>query len=157
MKLNDAIFGAILLLVAGVVLVHVQAFPKIPGQPVGPALFPGLVAAGLGVCGALLVASGLRERATQPWFVAAPWTRSTRHVVAVAAVIAAVALYIAFAETLGFLVVGPLLLGPLCVLFGARPAVAAAVAVVATAVIWFTFYKLLRVPLPWGVLERFAF
>jgi hypothetical protein len=29
--------------------------------------------------------------------------------------------------------------------------------VVGTLVIWYAFYKLLRVPLPWGVLERFAF
>ncbi len=28
---------------------------------------------------------------------------------------------------------------------------------VATFVIWFAFYKLLRVPLPWGVLTKFAF
>ena len=30
------------------VIVHVQAFPKIPGQNVGPALFPGLVDRALG-------------------------------------------------------------------------------------------------------------
>ena len=33
---------------------HIQGFPAIPGQKVGPALFPGLIAAGLCVCGALL-------------------------------------------------------------------------------------------------------
>ena len=52
MKINDAIFGALFVLLGVVVLVHVQAFPKIPGQQVGPALFPGLIAAGLVVCGA---------------------------------------------------------------------------------------------------------
>ena len=31
------------------------------------------------------------------------------------------------------------------------------VAVIATLVIWYAFYKLLRVPLPWGVLTGFAF
>ena len=54
MKINDAVFGALFLLLGVMVLVHVQGFPKIPGQPVGPALFPGLVAAGLAVCGILL-------------------------------------------------------------------------------------------------------
>ena len=34
---------------------------------------------------------------------------------------------------------------------------AVVVAIVGTIVIWYAFYKLLRVPLPWGVLERFAF
>ena len=41
MKLNDAVCGALLLLLGAVVLVHVQGFPKIPGQQYGPALFPG--------------------------------------------------------------------------------------------------------------------
>ena len=37
-------------------LVAVQGYPKIPGQPVGPALFPGLIAAGLCIAGVMLVA-----------------------------------------------------------------------------------------------------
>ena len=44
MKLNDAVWGALLLLFSVVLLVHVQSFPKIPGQQVGPALFPGILA-----------------------------------------------------------------------------------------------------------------
>ena len=157
MKLNDAIFGAVFVLLAILVVVHVQKFPAIPGQQVGPALFPGLIAAGIGVCGLLLIYSGLRHRASQPWFVAEPWTRSTRHVAGFLAVVVAILAYIGLANLLGFLIVGPLLLFGLFVMFGARPMLAAVVAVVATLVIWYAFYKLLRVPLPWGVLTRFAF
>ena len=157
MKLNDAIFGAGFVLLAILVVVHVQKFAAIPGQPVGPALFPGLIAAGIGVCGLLLSYSRLRHRASQPWFVAEPWTRSTRHVAGFLAVVVAILAYIGLANLLGFLIVGPLLLFGLFVMFGARPMLAAVVAVVATLVIWYAFYKLLRVPLPWGVLTRFAF
>ena len=157
MKLNDAIFGAVFVLLAILVVVHVQKFPAIPGQQVGPALFPGLIAAGIGVGGLLLIYSGLRHRASQPWFVAEPWTRSTRHVAGFLAVVVAILAYIGLANLLGFLIVGPLLLFGLFVMFGARPMLAAVVAVVATLVIWYAFYKLLRVPLPWGVLTRFAF
>jgi len=157
MKLNDAVFGAIFVLLAAVVLVHVQRFPAIPGQQVGPALFPGLIAAGIGICGLLLIASGLRHRASQPWFVADPWTRQTRHVVAFLAVVAATITYIGLADILGFLIVGPVILFVLFVLFGVRPPLAIVVALVATLVIWYAFYKLLRVPLPWGVLTRYAF
>jgi putative tricarboxylic transport membrane protein len=132
----------------------VQAFPKIPGQQVGPALFPGLVALGLAVCGVILIVHGLRHRAAQPWFVADEWTRSTRHVVAFLAVIGAVAFYILLADRVGFLIVGPAIL---FLVFGVRPARAAVVAIVATLVIWYAFYKLLRVPLPWGILTRYAF
>ena len=34
---------------------------------------------------------------------------------------------------------------------------AALIAVIGTLAIWYVFYKLLRVPLPWGVLKNFAF
>ena len=67
MKINDAIFGALLVLLGVVVLVHVQGFPMIPGQQVGPALFPGLIAAGFIGCGALHIVSGIRNRAAEPY------------------------------------------------------------------------------------------
>ena len=157
MKFNDAVFGAIFVLLAAVVLVHVQKFPMIPGQQVGPALFPGSIAVGIGICGLLLIVSGLRHRASQPWFVAEAWTRSTRHVVAFLAVIVATVAYIYLAEVLGFLIVGPVILFVLFLLFGVRPRLAAIVAIASTFVIWYAFYKLLRVPLPWGVLTPWAF
>jgi putative tricarboxylic transport membrane protein len=78
-------------------------------------------------------------------------------VVAFLAVIGAVAFYIVLADRIGFLIVGPAILFVLFLVFGVRPARAGVVAIVATLVIWYAFYKLLRVPLPWGVLTRYAF
>ena len=157
MKINDAIFGAILLVLGLAVLVHVQSFPKIPGQNVGPALFPGLVAALLAGCAALLMLSGVRSRPQMPWLEALPWMRSHRHAWAFVAVVGATIAYIALAERIGFLIVAPLALFAMFIAFGVRPVVAVVVAVLGTLVIWYAFYKLLRVPLPWGVLTRFAF
>ena len=157
MKFNDAVFGAIFLVLGLAIVHHVRSFPTIPGQQIGPALFPGLVAAGLAGCGALLIWSGLRDRASQPWFVADDWTRSKRHVAGFLAVIAAIVFYIAAADRLGFLVTGALILFALFLLFGVRPTMAAVVAIAATLAIWYVFYKLLRVPLPWGVLTGVAF
>jgi len=157
MKISDAIFGAVLLLLGVAILVHVQSFPKIPGQQVGPGLMPGTLSVGLVVCGVLLVVSGWRKRATEPWTETADWMRSGRHLLAFVAIVGGVAAYVWLAQPLGFLVVGPVLLFAWFVILGVRPLPAAAIAVVAALVIWFAFYKLLRVPLPWGVLTRFAF
>jgi len=44
MKFNDAFSGLLLLLLAVAVLVNISAFPTIPGQNIGPAAFPGLLA-----------------------------------------------------------------------------------------------------------------
>ena len=67
MKLNDAIFGLLLLVLGIAVLVVVQGYPKIPGQQVGPSLFPGLIAVVLCVCGAILLVRGWRDRAHREW------------------------------------------------------------------------------------------
>jgi putative tricarboxylic transport membrane protein len=65
--------------------------------------------------------------------------------------------YVLLADKLGFhLTAAPLLLVWMRLL-GAGWRAALAAALVATVVIHLAFYKLLRVPLPWGVLERFAF
>ena len=157
MKINDAVFGALLLLLGVVVLVHVQGFPKIPGQPVGPALFPGLVAAGLAVCGVLLIVSGIRRRAEQPWYETAEWMRSGRHFIAFAAIVGGVVAYVLLATHVGFLLVAPVLLWIWFSVLGVRPVRAIVVAVAASLVIWYAFYKLLRVPLPWGPLTGSAF
>ncbi len=157
MKINDAVFGALFLLLGVVVLVHVQAFPKIPGQQVGPALFPGLLAAALAVCGVLLIVSGVRRRQEQPWYETAEWMRSGRHFVAFAAIVLGVAAYVVLAQSVGFLLVAPVLLWIWLAVLGVRPLRAGVVAIVATLVIWYAFYKLLRVPLPWGVLTGIAF
>jgi len=157
MKINDAIFGAVFLLFGVVVLVHVQGFSKIPGQQVGPALFPGLIATALAVCGVLLIINGIRRRGTQPWTETADWIRSGRHLVAFAAIVGGVAAYVFLADAVGFLIVAPLLLILWLKVLGVRTGMAAIVAVVATLLIWYAFYKLLRVPLPWGVLTKMAF
>ncbi|MFZ9627424.1 MAG: hypothetical protein ACO3AD_19365, partial [Burkholderiaceae bacterium] len=60
-RLGDAPIGAAFLALAGAVLWHVRDFPPAPGQPYGPALFPGLIAAGLAVASVLLIASAFRS------------------------------------------------------------------------------------------------
>jgi len=126
-----------------------------PGQKFGPAWFPGIIAAGLAICGALLAYSGLRERA--PWATAPEWIRSRRARSGVAAFVGGLILYILFVDALGFYLTAVLLLALWLRALGASWRVTVIVAVVATVLIHFAFYKGLRIPLPWGVLERFAF
>ena len=157
MKINDAVFGVVLLALGIVVLTQVQSFPRIPGQQVGPALFPGVVAAGLAICGALLIASGIRRRAVEPWFRVPDWVGSGQHLVAFAAIIAGVVAYILWADDLGFLLLAPILLFVWFIALKVRALPAAFTAIVVTIAIWYAFYRLLRVPLPWGVLKPWAF
>ena len=156
MKLNDAVFGLLLLAMGAAVLFIVQDYPTIPGQQVGPALFPGMIAVGLCVCGLVLLVRGWRARASVPWLDMDDWVRSPRHVLALVLLISSVLFYILASQWLGFLVSAVLILTVLFRVLQLSLARSLLIAVIATLVIHFAFYKLLRVPLPWGVLTPYA-
>ena len=156
MKLNDAIFGLLLLVLGGTVLGLVQSFPKIPGQQVGPGLFPGLIAVGLCVGGLILLVRGWRGRADQAWFALEDWVKSPRHLAGFVVLVGSIVFYMLVSQWLGFLISSALILTALFYVSQVALGRAVLVAVVATLVIHFAFYKLLRVPLPWGVLKNYA-
>ena len=153
MRFNDAVFGAVLLVGAVALFLYAQTLPDMPGQDYGPALFPSLLAMGFGLCGVLLVTSGLRARATHPMVELSEWTRSGGHLLDIGLVIGGVALVIWLWDELGFLVAATLLGGGLITRFrGGRVISSFALAVAAALVIDWAFRRLLLVPLPLGPL-----
>jgi putative tricarboxylic transport membrane protein len=157
MKFNDALVGLLLAALGAAIIVYARGFPAIHGQQYGPGVFPSLIAVTLIICAAILVWNGWRARATQRWFDIADWVGSRRHLGAFWTVVGAAIAYILFSEMVGFFVMGTAILLTLFLVLRVRPAVAAVTAVVATGVIWYAFYKLLRVPLPWGIFTFMAF
>ena len=153
MKINDAVAGVALIALAIAILVHIQAYPLIPGQQYGPALFPGIIAVGFIATGALLVNRGVRQGF--PLVQLSGWMRAPALVTNFLAVCAALIFYIVAADPLGFIPTGAILLAALFLKFGVRPLRAIVTGVVATLAIHTAFYKLLKVPLPWGLLEPF--
>src|SRR5947207_2267130 len=122
MKINDAIWGALLLLLSVAILIHIQSFPNIPGQKVGPSLFPGFIAVALGTCALILIVSGLaaRRRGAESahWMVAEPWMRSPRHMLALALVVGVNVFYILLVDRIGFIPTAVLYLAALFAVFG---------------------------------------
>jgi putative tricarboxylic transport membrane protein len=127
-----------------------QGFPAIPGQQYGASVFPTLVAAGLGVCGILLIASGVRHGA--PLVAWADWAREQHGLRNVLVTIGAILFYIVAADTLGFmLTIAPILLLLFRLLeVGWLPSVVLAILV--TLAVQYIFGSMLYVPLPWGLL-----
>ena len=160
MKIDDALWGALFALLGAAILWHVQGFPRIPGQNVGPALFPGVLAVAMLVCGAILIATGLKARraegASLRWAVAPDWVRSRRHVVAFIVLVASNVFYLLVVDRLGFLLTAFVYLAALMGVLRVRLAVTLPVAFIMALAIHYAFYKLLRVPLPWGVLQGIA-
>jgi putative tricarboxylic transport membrane protein len=124
-----------------------------PGQKFGPAWFPGLIAVGLIVCGSLLAVRSQRG----PLVAMPAWIRSTRAVAGVASVIAGLLFYVLAAEKLGFYLTALVIQIVWMRILGASWRLTIPAAIVATIVIHLSFYKLLRIPLPWGLFERYAF
>jgi putative tricarboxylic transport membrane protein len=150
MRLNDALLGSLLLLLAAALAVVARTFPPVPGQDYGAGAFPTLIALGFAGCGLVLIRSGLKERA--PLVVFRDWTRTPSRVIDVIATIAAVLFYILAAEPLGFIPTTALILLALLRRFGVGWGASVAIAVATPLVMQFLFGRLLLVPLPWGLL-----
>jgi putative tricarboxylic transport membrane protein len=104
----------------------------------------------------MLVIKGIRHQTTAPWFAWEDWVHSPRHVLALCVLLASVVFYIAFANSLGFLPTSFLILIALFRVLQLAWRRTLIVALAATLVVHFAFYKLLRVPLPWGVITPWA-
>ena len=126
-----------------------------PGQKFGPAWFPGLIAAGLAICGGALLYKGTRR--SGGWIAFPEWMQRGQARAAVLAVLGGLLFYILAADLLGFHITALAVVALWVRALGASWRVSAAVAVVAPILIHLAFYKALRVPLPWGLLERWAF
>lgn len=150
MKLSDTVWGALLLALALAVLWNIQSFPRIPGQNIGPAAFPGLLAIILAACALALIVRGLRHGARHVSL--GQWLRSAGHVGNFVLTAAVLVFYIVAADTLGFIVCAVLILLALFLKLGVKVHVAIPIAVMTAFIIHLIFYKMLRVPLPWGVL-----
>ncbi len=151
MQQIDRRLGLVLALLAAAVLWSARSFPNVPGQKVGAGFLPMLVGAGLLLCGLVLLLRSYRR--TYDDDSRAP--RADEHVRAPLIAIGAVVLYILLADRIGFLLVAPVCLLLVFRVLLVNWRVSLLWALSGTLVVHFAFYKMLRVPLPWGVLRPF--
>ena len=153
MRVNDALFGAALCLLALAILWQAARFPAMPGQSFGPALVPGVLAGGFLLCGLGLVVSGLRARGEGPLVAPGAWAREKGRIVDAGLVLGGLVALVALWDRLGFLIGGTLYTALLVYRFhGGGVARAVVVAAVACFVVDWGFRRLLLVPLPMGPL-----
>lgn len=155
MRLNDTLCGLLILLFGIAVIGYSQTFPPMPGQNIGPALFPTLIGSGLVLFALALMISGLRAPGGS-WVVLDDWMRRPRMGLNFALVVADLVFYALAVDRLGFFITGFLFLCLLFVAFGVARKWIVPVAAGVTLLIHYGFYSLLRVPLPWGLLEGIA-
>ena len=155
MRLDDTLSGVLVAVAGAAIVLDARTFPSIPGQRVGPAFFPIVIGVGLLLCAALLIISGLRRRGAR-WIEVDPWVRRPRMVLNFVLVFVALVFYALAVSRLGFFLTAMSLLGMLMFAFEVPRARILPLVLAVTLVIHYVFYSLLRVPLPWGVLEPIA-
>ena len=156
MKCNDVLSGALAGVFALAIFLGAQGFPKIPGQNVGPKVFPELIAAGMMLCAVMLVARGLKTLGSEKWVTLPDWLGQGRAAFGFLLVPASLAFYVAASHDLGFIPTAVLLLLAMFLTYGVRWRTALIVALLGALCIHALFYKMLKVPLPWGILGPYA-
>lgn len=159
MQLSDRITGALIATLGSTAFFYGSKLPPVPGQQVGPSAFPMVVGAGLVICGVLIIlgvgrhfeeiaeADVVSHSAPEYLEPLPPW----RAWLALLPPIL-VCFYALASESLGFLVTTGLMVLTAAFAFGAKPKLALPLAVIAPFMINLIFLKLLRVPLPGGLL-----
>jgi len=131
-----------------------RSFPNVPGQKLGAGFLPMIVGAGLTLCALALLRRSWRaadvDGADPP-----ARERGAEHLGSAAVIVGVVIGYLLLAERLGFLLVAPVGLFAILLALRVRWTHALWWAIAGTVVVHLAFYKLLRVPLPWGVLRPF--
>jgi putative tricarboxylic transport membrane protein len=155
MRFSDRLSGLVTAAVGIAVVGMAASFPPMPGQPVGPALFPTVIGGGLVLFGLLLAWSGTGTKGAA-WIQFDDWVRRPRMVLNLVVVIGSLLFYSFAVDFLGFLITAVVFLAVLFAAFGVRRALIPPMAAGVALLIHYAFYSLLRVPLPWGMLEAIA-
>ena len=151
MKISDTVVGVGFIGAGALIVVGTLNYPPLDGGHPGPALFPRILGTLMAALGAALAVQGARARDTTQ---AVEWRRLHRNVGLVNALVVLVGVlaYLGLVEWLGFLITGTLLLFFMMWRLRVQPLRALVVAVAFIAIVHFLFVKVLRVPLPLGLL-----
>jgi putative tricarboxylic transport membrane protein len=161
MRLSDRITGSVITTLGVLTTYGGSRLPPVPGQDVGPSAFPMVIGVGLIICGVLIalgIGHSFEEEAeadlaaiegpTQQAQPADPLTYRLRALLPPGLLL----FYVYAADRIGFVPTGALMIFAAALAFGAKLRVALPLAVLAPIAIHLIFYKLLRVPLPPGLL-----
>lgn len=153
MRVHDAIVGLVIAVFGGLVVWHVQSFPIMPGQAIGPATFPAVLGGGFILCGGIIAFKGLRPMVGRRALVLSPGWFTGRHAAAAAVMILGTLACALGFETVGFPISVAVLTFALLMLMRYRPLASAIISVAFVAAIYWIMARELLVPLPLGPLD----
>jgi len=150
MKISDTVVGAGFVAAGALIVVGTMHYPTLDGGYPGPSLFPRILGGLMVAFGGLVSVKGLRARDTTEEVEWLLLYKNTAFINAMFVLVGVLA-YILLVEKLGFLVMGALLLFVIMWRLKVSPVKALIVAVVFNTTVHFLFAKIMRVPLPLGL------
>ncbi len=154
MKISDTLSGILIGIFAVIIFVMALSFPPTPGQEFGSGLFPRLIAIGLFICAVCLIVQSRRRGDKKLWLA---WPGiNTVTFLRFCMIPATLIFYFLTADFLGFFISSGIILMVTFLVFGVKPLRSLILTIISVLVIHFSFYNILEVPLPWGLLEAFA-
>jgi putative tricarboxylic transport membrane protein len=165
MQISDRVTGLFLVALGGLAAYGGSRLPPVPGQQMGPEIFPMVVGGGLILCGGL-IAAGVGRRyedeaeadlarisaETEADGMPAAAHHSRWWELRVLIPPALLLFYYFVVDRLGFLPTAAVVVFTASLALGAKPRLAVPLAIVAPLFVNLIFLKLLRVPLPSGML-----
>jgi putative tricarboxylic transport membrane protein len=161
MFIPDKVSGMMLVGLGAAATYGGSLLPPVPGQQVGPNVFPMVVGIGLMLCGAMItfgIGSVLEQEAeadlaahsdkVEPATSASPLVNAAKTLLPPALLLA----YVFVGDRLGFVPTAFAIVLAISLTMGARLKLALPLALIAPVVVHLIFLKLLRVPLPPGLL-----
>ena len=161
MHLPDKVSGLFLVGLGAAAAYGGSRLPPVPGQQIGPDVFPMVVGIGLAICGALIALgigrhfeeeaeADLAAHSDQPAPEAAHggWAMGLKVLLPPALLL----FYVFAVDRLGFVPTGAVMVLATALALGARLKLAVPLALIAPLGVHLVFFKLLRVPLPDGLL-----
>jgi putative tricarboxylic transport membrane protein len=163
MQLPDRVTGLFMIALGGLAAYGGSRLPPVPGQQIGPNVFPLVVGVGLAICGGMIAfgvgrhyeeeaeadLAKITDRiATGNADARSRWWRGLKALVPPALLL----FYVVVVDRLGFLPTAAAMVLIASLALGAQLRLAVAMAIGAPLIVNVVFSKLLRVPLPSGLL-----
>lgn len=153
MKISDRLFGLLIVLLGGSVLLYGTSLPNMPGQNYGAGLFPTIVGGLLIISGALLSITGWLARDRELLLARAEWAKQPASIVNLVLAVASLLAFALGIRDIGFPILAFVCVSVLLLRFG-QPVWCAALIGLATAGFFeVVFVRLMRLPLPSGLLS----
>lgn len=153
MKIADLLAGVLFVAFGLAFAGYGWSLPPMPGQRYGAGLFPIMLGLCFVGCGAQLAWTGWRERPDGPLITLAAWTRDPFLRTNVVFALGLVLVYVLLSDFIGFIPLATVILAVMFAKLGVKLWHSLLIAVAAVLLIYICFARILRVPLPRGLLE----